>query len=160
MWVVWVPLVAAWMTLPWLGVAGRSEVLAVPAFAQAMPYAAVRWIAAAVAVWSLAETLACWRRMGKDWRMDVSRENTALITDGRFARIRHPIYAFSILLMLCTFLVLPTTAMAVLAATHVVLMNVKARNEERHLLKVHGEEYARYVRDTGRFVPRLGRHAP
>jgi protein-S-isoprenylcysteine O-methyltransferase Ste14 len=144
------------MTLPWLGVARAAGTRAVPAFAQAMPYAVLRWLAAGVAVWSLLQTLRCWRRMGKDWRMDVSQEKAALITDGLYARIRHPIYAFSVLLMLCTLLVLPTPAMAVLAAVHVVLMNVKARNEERHLLEVHGEPYARYLRGTGRFIPRFG----
>jgi protein-S-isoprenylcysteine O-methyltransferase Ste14 len=38
---------------------------------------------------------------------------------------------------------------------HVLLMALKARNEERFLLAAHGERYARYCRDTGRFVPRL-----
>jgi protein-S-isoprenylcysteine O-methyltransferase Ste14 len=37
---------------------------------------------------------------------------------------------------------------------HLVLNHLKARNEERHLLKVHGEAYAIYMRRTGRFVPR------
>jgi protein-S-isoprenylcysteine O-methyltransferase Ste14 len=44
--------------------------------------------------------------------------------------------------------------MFVIAAVHVVLMNVKARNEERHLLAVHGDAYARYLRTSGRFLPR------
>ena len=39
--------------------------------------------------------------MGKDWRMAVTDEpEQALITDGPYGRIRHPIYAFSILLVL------------------------------------------------------------
>jgi protein-S-isoprenylcysteine O-methyltransferase Ste14 len=44
--------------------------------------------------------------------------------------------------------------MLAIAAIHVTLMAIKARNEERHLLSVHGEAYARYVARTGRFVPR------
>ena len=44
------------------------------------------------------------------------------------------------------------------AAIHVVLVNVKARNEERHLLVSHGGVYARYIERTGRFVPRFGAH--
>ena len=46
--------------------------------------------------------------MGRDWRMDISDRNTALIIDGPFARIRHPIYAFSIAMMVATAIVLPT----------------------------------------------------
>ena len=45
--------------------------------------------------------------------------------------------------------------MLVVGASHVALMVVKARNEERHLLARHGETYARYLAGTGRFLPRL-----
>ena len=44
--------------------------------------------------------------------------------------------------------------MLAVAAIHVVLMNIKARNEEAHLARMHGEAYARYVERTGRFLPR------
>jgi protein-S-isoprenylcysteine O-methyltransferase Ste14 len=40
-----------------------------------------------------------------------------------------------------------------------VLNNLKARNEERHLLATHGETYALYLRRTGRFFPRFGARA-
>jgi protein-S-isoprenylcysteine O-methyltransferase Ste14 len=46
--------------------------------------------------------------------------------------------------------------MLAVAAVHVALMILKARNEERHLLASHGETYERYVRRTGRFLPRSG----
>ena len=99
-------------------------------------------------------TIQCWRRMGRDWRMDISDRNTSLITDGLFARVRHPIYAFSIALMIATAVVLPSAADARRRPVHVVLMNVKARNEEAHLARMHGDAYRRYVERTGRFVPR------
>lgn len=157
MWLVWVPLVAAWIFVPWATLARSGAVPALPDFALREPaYATLRWIAAIVAVIALAATIKCWLRMGSDWRMDVGVERTTgLITDGLFARIRHPIYAFSILLMLCSLAIAPTAPMALIAAAHIVLMNVKARNEERHLLGVHGDTYAQYLRRTGRFFPRL-----
>jgi protein-S-isoprenylcysteine O-methyltransferase Ste14 len=40
------------------------------------------------------------------------------------------------------------------AALHVILMNVKARSEEAHLARMHGDAYRRYTERTGRFVPR------
>ena len=58
-------------------------------------------VAAIVAMASLALTIKCWARMGKDWRMAVTAEpDQPLITDGLFSRIRHPIYAFSIVIVL------------------------------------------------------------
>ena len=160
MWVAFVPLVAAWCTLPWLALSHATGPLAVPAFAREGVYAALRWPFAAAAVACLALTIDCWRRMGRNWRMDISDSNTALVTEGLFARIRHPIYAFSIAMMVATALVLPTVAMVAIAVVHAVLMNVKARREEAHLTRLHGEAYARYVERTGRFFPHsVARHS-
>ena len=162
MWLVWVPLVAAWNVLPWLALSRTQPPLGLPDFARADAlYSALRWGAAVVAMLSLALTVKCWSRMGKDWRMDVSvAEPTTLITDDLFRYLRHPIYAFSILLMLCTAVIVPTPPMAVVALIHVVLMNLKARNEERHLLRTQGAAYAQYLARTGRFFPRLGKRGP
>jgi protein-S-isoprenylcysteine O-methyltransferase Ste14 len=157
MWIVWVPLVFLWAWLPWQALRHATGLLALPEFARGDGVvAAVRIGAAVIAVVCLAFTIRCWMQMGKDWRMEASRDNTKLITDGLFSRIRHPIYAFSVLLMLCSAVILPSVPMLVVAAIHVVLMNLKAHNEERHLLQSHGENYARYIARTGRFFPRLG----
>jgi protein-S-isoprenylcysteine O-methyltransferase Ste14 len=161
MWLGIVPIVVAWCALPWLALAHDGGPVALPEWARdTRVYLVVRWLAALAAVGCLLMTIRCWRRMGRDWRMDISDRNTTLITDGLFARIRHPIYAFSIAMMIATALVLPTPLMIIVAAAHVVLMNVKARNEEAHLARMHGERYTRYVARTGRFLPRpMARHS-
>jgi protein-S-isoprenylcysteine O-methyltransferase Ste14 len=156
MWLVWVPLVAGWCALPYLALSRTAPPLGLPAFARGLPaYDMLRGAAMVLAVVCLLLTAKCWARMGSDWRMDVSaKAPTRLITDGLFRHIRHPIYAFSMLLMACTAVIVPTIPMAVVAVIHIVLMNLKARNEERHLLTAHGEAYQRYLRRTGRFFPR------
>jgi len=161
LWMVLVPVIACWCALPWLGLTHESGAFAVPAFArESAAYAALRFLGAAIAVACLLLAIQCWRRMGRDWRMDISDRNTSLITDGLFARIRHPIYAFSIALMLATAAVLHSLPMLVVAALHVVLMNAKARSEEAHLARMHGDAYRRYVERTGRFIPRpAARHS-
>lgn len=154
MWLVFVPVVVAWCALPWLALGHARGWLAVPAFAHdESAYAALRWIFAFAALGCLVLTIDCWRRMGRNWRMDISDRNTVLVTEGLFARIRHPIYAFSIAMMVATAIVVPTVAMLVVAIVHVVLMNIKARSEEAHLSRLHGDAYARYVKRTGRFLP-------
>jgi protein-S-isoprenylcysteine O-methyltransferase Ste14 len=154
LWLLFVPVVAAWCALPWLALGRTGGALAVPAFAdETALYAVLRWVFAAVAVACLAFTIDCWRRMGRNWRMDISDSNTSLVTEGLFARIRHPIYAFSIAMIIATLFVLPTWPMLVVALVHVVLMNVKARSEEAHLTRLHGDAYVRYVARTGRFFP-------
>ena len=155
MWVVWVPLVALWMGLPWAALRGHEDFLP-PAFASESAYSPLRWVAMVVAVLALAGTMRCWAKMGRRWRMAVAvSETTELITDGPFRRIRHPIYAFSILLVLCSLVILPTPPMLAVALVNITLLNLKARNEERHLTASLGEPYARYVATTGRFLPRF-----
>jgi protein-S-isoprenylcysteine O-methyltransferase Ste14 len=158
MWFVWVPLVAAWIALPWIALQRADAPWGMPDI-DAPPYGALRWVAALVAIACFAATARCWARMGKHWRMDIALDTKAeLITDGPFRRIRHPIYAYQALLVVCSAVILPTLPMLFVAAIHIVLVNVKARNEERHLLLTHGDVYARYIERTGRFVPRFGAH--
>ncbi len=157
MWLVWVPMVIAWIALPYLATTHDEPPFGLPAFARSEPwYAALRWLAAAGAIAALWSTLRCWSRMGKSWRMDVSsKRKSELITDGLYARIRHPIYAFSILLVLCTAVVVPTLPMLAVAAINIALTTMKAANEERFLLSMHGQTYADYRKRTGRFLPRM-----
>ncbi|MCC6608280.1 MAG: isoprenylcysteine carboxylmethyltransferase family protein [Burkholderiales bacterium] len=162
MWVLWVPLIVAWNVLPYLALARSHPLLAVPEFARGdSAYAAVRWLAAGCGVACLALTIDCWARMGSNWRMGVSLDRkTDLVTQGLFAHVRHPIYALSILLMLCSVAIVATLPMLAVGAVHVGLMNVKARNEERHLVRTHGDAYRAYLASTGRFVPRPGAQRP
>jgi protein-S-isoprenylcysteine O-methyltransferase Ste14 len=155
MWLVWVPLVAAWLTLPYLALVRSNPPLAIPVFVWLVPgYQTLRWIAASGGVICLLLTSLCWSKMGTRWRMDVSLEGKEeLITDGLFKYVRHPIYALSLLLMACSIVVVPTVPMFFVGAVHLVLNQLKARNEERHLLAVHGDAYRRYLARTGRFFP-------
>ena len=157
MWLVLVPVIVAWIVLPWMSLTHTNPALAVPDIALTEPvYAGPRWAAATGGVLCLVLTIQCWARMGKDWRMDVSEKRKGtLITDGLFAYVRHPIYALSMLLMLCSAIIIATPLMLGIWAVHLVLNNLKARNEERHLLATHGEPYAQYLRRTGRFFPRF-----
>ncbi|MGH8852047.1 MAG: methyltransferase family protein [Casimicrobiaceae bacterium] len=155
-WLVLVPLIVLWIVLPWLALTRTQAFLAVPEFAlRIAAFAALRWAAAVCAVMCLALTARCWKRMGSNWRMAVSEtQKSALITDGLFARVRHPIYALQMLLMVCSAIIVATVPMLAVAIVHCCLMNLKARNEERHMLKSHGAAYEGYLQRTGRFFPR------
>ena len=155
MWVVWVPLVAAWMLLPYVAAGSTRAPWQLPGFAGDMPMLALRWVAAAIGLACLGLSIHCWLRMGRNWRMAVAPDQqTELVTSGLYGLVRHPIYALSILLMVCTVVVAPTVPVLVMALIHISLMLAKARNEERFLVERHGDVYRRYMQRTGRFVPR------
>lgn len=158
LWLVIVPIVAAWMVLPVLAAFRDAGGFALPDPVRSPAGAVLRSLAAFAAVILLALTIRCWKRMGRHWKMAVTPgERQVLITDGPFARVRHPIYGYQILLMLASLAVVPTGPMLLVAAVHGVVMTVKARNEEQYLNATHGDDYARYVARTGRFFPRPSR---
>ena len=129
----------------------------VPAFARSDSYAVLRWVAAIGGVACLLLTSVCWSRMGRHWRMDVPlKGDVPLITDGPFRYVRHPIYSLSMLLMICSAVVVPTVPVLGIAIVHLVLMQLKARHEEGHLLRLHGAVYRIYLARTGRFFPKRG----
>lgn len=158
LWLAWVPLIGAWLVLPWVAMGlspGRSAWLALPNWSGTWAVSVVRLAGAALALAALILTLRCWAHMGRHWRMAVDpAAESRLLVDGPFARVRHPIYALGILMMLGTLLAVPTSAMLLIAGVHWGLLCGKARNEERFLSDHFGAAYAEYCRRTPRFVPR------
>jgi protein-S-isoprenylcysteine O-methyltransferase Ste14 len=157
LWLIWVPVITAQNVLPLLAIRRRHPLLAVPEVALLHPVlSSLRWAASICAVFCFLVTVECWARMGENWRIGVvPNQRSDLVTGGLYARIRHPIYAFNALLMLCAAIIVPTIPMMTVAVLHVTLLILKARNEERFLLEEHGERYAEYCRRTGCFFPRL-----
>jgi protein-S-isoprenylcysteine O-methyltransferase Ste14 len=154
LWLLWVPLVVAWIIVPYLALTRAGGPWAVPGFARHdAGYAVLRWLGAFGALASLLLTSLCWARMGRHWRMDVGRQKGELITNGPFRYLRHPIYALLRLLMVCSIAIAPTWPMLGLAVVLFALTEVKARYEERHLSVLHGATYRDYLAHTGRFLP-------
>jgi protein-S-isoprenylcysteine O-methyltransferase Ste14 len=156
-WPLWFPLLFAWALMPGLAIKRRHPWLVISEAVLAYPgVSTARWIAAAAAVASFCTVIWCWLQMGAQWRVGVlPGEETMVISRGPFRIIRHPIYAFTSLLVLCSMVIVPTLAMTLVALPHIALMYFKSRREEQLLLRTHGELYAAYCRRTGRFLPRI-----
>lgn len=150
--VIWYPNVVAWVVIPLLSSLYPGwRLWSVPG---------LEWVAVAIALVAMYYTLVCWRKMGRAWRMGIDpNEKNKLIISGPYALVRHPIYALQCLLALVSFVAVPNVWMAVIASLQILLLQWEARREEKHMLSVHGETYAHYMRMVGRFIPR-GRYAP
>lgn len=147
--IIWYPVVVIWIAHP---IAQGIR----PQLAMLIDVPALRWVAFGVAVAAYVATTICWKRMGRSWRMGIDPgEKTALVVQGPWAYVRHPIYALSILLMLCTMVVLPTMLMLAAGALHIVLMVWESHREEQHLIHQHGDSYVQYCAKVGRFIPSL-----
>jgi protein-S-isoprenylcysteine O-methyltransferase Ste14 len=156
---IWMPVIALWVLLPFVAFIARNPHRFAPALRPMLAMWHVptmaKWIAVVVAIVALGATFVCWKRMGKSWRMGIDpNDRTQLISNGPYAYVRHPIYGLSTLLMLTTMLVIPSPLMVAAGVIHIILLQWEARREEMYLWKVHGEEYTRYMEQTGRFFPR------
>jgi protein-S-isoprenylcysteine O-methyltransferase Ste14 len=96
--------------------------------------------------------------MGAAWRVGIdSAHSTELVTGGLFRFCRNPIY-LGLQIALFGFLSLvPSCFMGTMLLLALLSFQVQARLEEAHLLSQHGEVYAEYCRQVGRFSLWTGR---
>lgn len=154
MWLLWVPTVVAWNVVPGLGYLYPQGWIRPLQWAIDHPYHLINWLAVAAAIIAYMLTVPCWLAMGSNWSLAiVPGKKTHLVTQGFYARVRHPIYALGILLMAATLIVAPSPAMLLVGISHLALALLKSVTEEQFLAHKHGQSYRDYCRRTRRFVP-------
>ena len=96
--------------------------------------------------------------MGESWRIGVDPgERTRMVAAGPFRWVRNPIFTSMIVATAGVALLVPNLLSLVAVVSLVTGLEVQVRLvEEPHLLRAHGDAYARYAARTGRFVPGLG----
>jgi protein-S-isoprenylcysteine O-methyltransferase Ste14 len=114
--------------------------------------------AAAIAALMIAAVLifaAAAGAMGKNWSLIArTRADHQLVTNGVFARVRHPIYLAMILFLLALAVGLGHEANLVVAAPVYALGTwIRVREEERLLRAQFGSAYDEYAAAVKRFVP-------
>jgi protein-S-isoprenylcysteine O-methyltransferase Ste14 len=96
--------------------------------------------------------------MGDSWRVGVDpEERTELVIGGPFELVRNPIYSAMLPTVLGLVLMVPSIVAIAAFITLLVALELQVRLvEEPYLLQVHGDAYADYAAQVGRFVPGLG----
>ena len=83
------------------------------------------------------------------------KESHSLITDGPYARVRHPMYtvfivfSFGMSLLTANFLIIAFAILLMIPFPFV------AQKEEQMMLDTFGDEYSEYMKRTGRFLPQM-----
>jgi protein-S-isoprenylcysteine O-methyltransferase Ste14 len=155
LWVLWILAIYAWVGQPLIILLEPAPYRFFKPFA-ALDHLALDILGSALAWFALGLSFWGWKLLGKSWRLAVDQEEkTMLVTSGPYAVVRHPIYALQALLIIGSWMVLPTPFLLLAALVLGCCYVVKAADEERHLLKMHKEDYVRYCDKVGCFLPRL-----
>jgi protein-S-isoprenylcysteine O-methyltransferase Ste14 len=120
----------------------------------AMGWQAMGWL---LLLGGLVISLVAQAKMGASWRVGIDDRPTSLVTGGLFAVCRNPIFSGMFLSLAGIVLMTPAPWTVTGFAVAVTLVSLQVRLEERHLIKLHGQEYTAYAARVGRFVPWLGR---
>lgn len=96
-------------------------------------------------------------QMGRAWRIGIDETPTDLVSEGLYRYTRNPIYTGAFVFLTGLGLMVPSPILWGLILFTIVLIATQVRFEEHHLLGLHGDSYARYARQVGRFVPGVGR---
>jgi protein-S-isoprenylcysteine O-methyltransferase Ste14 len=116
----------------------------------------LRWLG--VGLGALAGGLLIWtlRHLGPNLTDTVvTRREHTLVTSGPYRWVRHPFYGAVGLAILANSLTAANWFILVTGGLAFILMIVRARTEEQHLLTRFGNSYRRYVESTGRLIPRI-----
>ena len=107
-------------------------------------------LAAGLLIWTL-------RRLGTNLTDTVvTRNEHRLVTGGPYRWVRHPFYDAVGLALLANSLTAANWFLFLTGGLAFVLMIVRTRTEEEHLLARFGKSYRVYMEGTGRFLPRIG----
>ena len=116
-------------------------------------------LGALLASLGIAMTVIAQFAMGDSWRIGVDPfEHTELVTSGPFSLVRNPIFAAMIPAFAGVALLAPNVVTIAGAVLLLVALELQTRLvEEPYIAKVHGERYAAYAAQVGRFLPKVGR---
>lgn len=115
---------------------------------------ALRVIGAVLLVLSLGLVRIAQYHLGASWRIGIDRSGTPteLVVTGLFSRSRNPIALGLFLNATALFLTLPNAVTFAIVAVGLVILQIRIRVEEEHLLRAHGPAYEQYRRATRRWV--------
>lgn len=96
--------------------------------------------------------------LGRNWSPTLElREGHTLVTNGIYARIRHPMYSSLWLLVMAQAMILPNYVAGFSGLVPFgILYFQRVAKEERMMLEEFGSEYEQYLKRTGRLFPKLG----
>ena len=116
----------------------------------------LRWIGVGVGALSIVFLAWVHRTLGKNWNVPgVVQERQALVTNGPYKWIRHPMYTAFVFIALAYWLISTNWFIALIGLGYCIIVVTKVSVEEDALIEKFGEAYRNYTKRTRRFLPRF-----
>ena len=149
------------VTLRALGIAGLFGLIAYMIDPSSMAWSSVplpnwlRWIGISLGIIAGSLLFRTLRHLGKNLTDTVvTRKEHSLVTGGPYRWVRHPFYSSVIMALLANSLAAANWFLFLAGVLFSILMVIRTRKEEENLLGRFGDEYRKYMEQTGRFLPR------
>jgi protein-S-isoprenylcysteine O-methyltransferase Ste14 len=128
-----------------------------PAFADYAFQPLLAWLGLLVLIGALALFRVTHKQLGRNWSVTLETRTThALVTDGLYGYVRHPMYSSFLLSAIAQALLLPNWIAGFSGLVGLgVLFFYRVNKEEALMTETFGEEYRAYMRRTARIVPWL-----
>jgi protein-S-isoprenylcysteine O-methyltransferase Ste14 len=116
----------------------------------------LRWFGVAIAAigvifWSYAQAV-----LDRNWSGNLKiQKGHQLVTAGPYGKIRHPIYAGTILWASGLALFTANMFFVLMALLTIMFIFLRVTREEKMLIEHFGDEYVKYMDTTGRYFPRF-----
>ena len=116
----------------------------------------VRWTSAGVAIAVLPMIYWLFSSLGNNVTPTVvTRQEHQLVTEGPYRWIRHPLYTFGFLAIFASAITLDNWFLILTGLVTINAILLRTPLEEAKLVEKFGDEYRRYMKRTGRYLPRF-----
>lgn len=116
----------------------------------------LRWLAVIVAISMVPAIYALFRAIGVNISpTEATRAHHQLITSGPYRWIRHPLYTFGAIFMFALMVQTTLWWLGVFLLPALLALHWRTRYEEANLIARFGDDYRRYMKQTGRFFPKI-----
>jgi protein-S-isoprenylcysteine O-methyltransferase Ste14 len=115
-----------------------------------------RWLAVGLGITCAGLLYWMFSNIGQGITVTVAtRKNHQLVTSGPYRYIRNPLYTFGTTFFLAFALMTDNWFIAGMAVLALIALAIRLPNEEAHLIAKFGDEYRAYMKQTGRFLPKI-----
>ena len=121
-------------------------------------HVAIRWLGVVLAAVGIGLLVWIHHTLGRQYaaKLEIQKEH-ALIEEGPYKKVRHPMYTVFILFSLAVAFISSNLLILIFAVLIAVPFHWITQKEERMLTDQFGEEYQSYMKRTGRFLPPIRR---